>query len=140
LLTHDTSLQRPYNLGFRIQGTEGLWQDFGAGGMQQGFIYFEKNAAKKHNWDSTEKWLKYGKDAEGAGHGGMDFFVDHAFIECVKRGVDFPLDVYDLASWYSITPLSEKSIIEGGQVQDIPDFTKGKWSGRKAVFGFGDDF
>jgi predicted dehydrogenase len=29
LLTHDTSLQRPYNLGFRVQGTKGLWQDFG---------------------------------------------------------------------------------------------------------------
>lgn len=31
LLTHDTSLQRPYNLGFRVQGTEGIWQDFGWG-------------------------------------------------------------------------------------------------------------
>ena len=29
LLTHDTSLQRPYNLCFRIQGTEVVWQDFG---------------------------------------------------------------------------------------------------------------
>ena len=42
LLTHDTSLQRPYNLGFRVQGTEGIWQDFGWGGASQGHIYFEK--------------------------------------------------------------------------------------------------
>ena len=42
LLTHDTSLQRPYNLGFRIQGTEGLWQDFGWGENNQGHIYIEK--------------------------------------------------------------------------------------------------
>ncbi|HMZ99628.1 MAG TPA: Gfo/Idh/MocA family oxidoreductase, partial [Ferruginibacter sp.] len=26
LLTHDVSSPRPYNLGFRVQGTEGLWQ------------------------------------------------------------------------------------------------------------------
>ena len=147
LLTHDTSLQRPYNLGFRIQGTEGIWQDFGAGGPKQGFIYFENKMKHNDRWDNTEKWLeendhplwvRYGKDAEGAGHRGMDFFVDHAFIESIKRGVNFPLDVYDLASWYSITPLSEKSITEDGQVQDIPDFTRGKWKSRKPVFGFDD--
>ena len=27
LLTHDTSSPRPYNLGFRVQGTNGLWID-----------------------------------------------------------------------------------------------------------------
>jgi predicted dehydrogenase len=149
LLTHDTSLQRPYNLGFRVQGTEGLWQDFGWGDPEQGFVYFEKMAAKKHRWDSSEKWIKdndhplwvkYGKNAEGAGHGGMDFFVDHAFIECIKRGTEFPMDVYDLAAWYSITPLSEKSIAEGGQVQNIPDFTKGKWKTKKQNFALGDDY
>jgi predicted dehydrogenase len=149
LLTHDTSLQRPYNLGFRVQGTEGLWQDYGWGSPEQGFVYFEKMAAKKHRWDSSEKWIKeydhplwkkYGATAEGAGHGGMDFFVDHAFIECLKRGIDFPLDVYDAASWYSITPLSEKSIVEGGQVQNIPDFTRGRWQQRKPVFALGDDY
>lgn len=149
LLTHDVSSPRPYNLGFRIQGTEGLWQDFGSGGKKQGHIYFQKEMKHSHRWDDTEKWLteydhplwkKYGTQAEGAGHGGMDFFVDHAFIECVKRGVEFPLDVYDYATWYAITPLSEKSIIEGGQVQNIPDFTRGKWKTRKQVFALDDAY
>jgi hypothetical protein len=102
-----------------------------------------------HKWENTEKllvehdhplWKKYTASAEGAGHGGMDFFVDHAFIECIKRGADFPLDVYDYATWYAITPLSEKSITEGGQVQNIPDFTKGKWKTRKQIFALGDDY
>ena len=70
----------------------------------------------------------------------MDYFVDHAFIECIKRGVDFPLDVYDYASWYSITPLSEKSIAEGGTVQNIPDFTRGKWKTKKQLFALTDDY
>lgn len=149
LLTHDTSLQRPYNLGFRIQGTEGLWQDFGWGDPDQGFLYIEKQMNKSERWDNTEKylklydhplWKKYGQEAEGTGHGGMDFFVDNAFIECIKRDVEFPLDVYDLAAWYSITPLSEKSILEGGQVQEIPDFTRGKYKTRKPVFSLEDEY
>ncbi len=149
LLTHDVSSPRPYNLGFRVQGTEGLWQDYGWGENKQGFIYFEKLMKHSHRWDDTEKWLtdndhplwkKYGTQAEGAGHGGMDFFVDHAFIECIKRGTEFPLDVYDYASWYAITPLSERSIAAGGTLQAIPDFTRGKWKTRKPIFALGDDY
>lgn len=149
LLTHDVSSPRPYNLGFRVQGTEGLWQDFGSGGKSQGHIYFQKQMNHSHKWDDTAKWLtdydhplwkKYGAAAEGAGHGGMDFFVDHAFIECIKRGADFPLDVYDYATWYAITPLSEKSIMEGGALQNIPDFTRGKWKTSKQIFALTDDY
>jgi len=149
LLTHDVSSPRPYNLGFRVQGTEGLWQDFGSGGNTQGHIYFQKEMNHSHKWDDTQKWLaehdhplwkKYGTQAEGAGHGGMDFFVDHAFIECIKRGTPFPMDVYDYATWYAITPLSEKSIIEGGALQNIPDFTRGKWKTTKQIFALNDDY
>lgn len=149
LLTHDTSLQRPYNLGFRVQGTEGIWQDFGWGDGEQGLIYFEKQMSHSHKWDNTKTWLeqhdhplwkRFAKEAENSGHGGMDFFVDNAFIECIKQNKEFPLDVYDLAAWYSITPLSEKSIKENGQPQDIPDFTKGAWKTRKPIFGLTDEF
>lgn len=149
LLTHDTSLQRPYNLGFRVQGTNGIWQDFGWGENNQGFIYFENLMNKSHRWDNSEKWLKeydhplwkkHEKAAEESGHGGMDFFVDNTFIECIKNNMAFPLDVYDLATWYSITPLSEKSIKENGAVVEIPDFTSGQWHTRKPIFGFDNAF
>ncbi|UZT99301.1 Gfo/Idh/MocA family oxidoreductase [Chryseobacterium fluminis] len=148
LLTHDTSLQRPYDLGFRIQGTGGLWQDFGSGGPDQGHIYFEKIMNHSHRWDNSEKWLKeydhpmwkkYENQATGAGHGGMDFFVMNTFIECIKKNIEFPMDVYDLAAWYSITPLSEESIAKGGQAIDIPDFTRGQYQNRKPVFGMTDE-
>lgn len=144
VLTHDTSSPRPYNLGFRVQGTNGIWQDNHAGGFDEGLIYFEDKSPKKHAWENTKGymeqydhplWKRFSKDAEGAGHGGMDFFVDNAFIECLKRDAEFPLDVYDLATWYAITPLSETSIAEGGTLQKIPDFTGGKWQSRKPIFG-----
>ena len=72
-----------------------------------------------HRWDNTQKWFeendhplwgRLASSAENSGHGGMDYFVINAFVECIKQNKEFPLDVYDLASWYSITPLSEKSI------------------------------
>ncbi len=148
VLTLDTSSPRPYNLGFRVQGTNGLWQDHHEGEFDRGMIYFE-NVSEKHVWDNPQKfmeendhplWKRYEKDAAQSGHGGMDFFVDNAVIECIKRKTPFPLDVYDLATWYSITPLSEKSIATGGALMEIPDFTRGKWKNRKPVFGFSDEF
>ena len=38
-----------------------------------------------------------------------------------------PIDVYDMASWMSITALAEEAIALGGQAVAIPDFTNGKW-------------
>lgn len=142
VLTHDTNNPRPYNLGFRVQGTKGIWQDNYAGNFKDGLIHLD-GISPSHKWENPEPYLKeydhplwkqFEKDAEGAGHGGMDFFVIHTFIECIKKNEPFPLDVYDLATWYAITPLSEKSISEGGTLQNIPDFTRGKWINRKTVY------
>ncbi|MGV0940409.1 Gfo/Idh/MocA family protein [Empedobacter sp. ULE_I140] len=144
LLTHHTSLQRPYNLGFRIEGTDGIWQDIGSGGFSQGFIYFEDEMKDSHKWANSEDhlksydhpyWKKYEIQAEVAGHGGMDFFLMNDFIECIKANKEFPFDVYDLATWYAVTPLSEKSIEGNGASEEMPNFTKGKYKTIKPVFG-----
>jgi predicted dehydrogenase len=143
LLQHDTNLPRPYSLGFRVQGTEGLWMDVNKG------IYIQDKSAKTHQWDDAKAWLdkydhplwkKWSKDTEGAGHGGMDFFVIHAFVESIKRKTATPMDVYDAAAWSSITPLSEKSIELGNQTVEVPDFTGGQWMYRKPVFSLSDSY
>ena len=46
VLTHDTSSPRPYNLGFRIQGTNGLWQDHRAGQPDAGYIEVHTTGGK----------------------------------------------------------------------------------------------
>ncbi|MGK7390083.1 MAG: Gfo/Idh/MocA family protein [Candidatus Cyclobacteriaceae bacterium M2_1C_046] len=136
LLTHDTNLPRPYSLGFRVQGTEGLWMDI------NNSIYIE-GKSEPHQWNDAQPWLekydhplwkKYGDDAAGAGHGGMDWFVMNAFIESVKRKEPTPQDVYDAVTWSAITPLSESSIRLGGETVEIPDFTQGKWMHRENNF------
>lgn len=141
LLQHDTNLPRPYSLGFRVQGTNGIWMDVNKS------LYLEGKSKEAHRWDDAKEWLekydhplwkKYGNDAAGAGHGGMDWFVFNAFIESVKRKTNTPQDVYDAVTWSAITPLSETSILMGGESVDFPDFTNGKWMFRKNDFALGD--
>ncbi len=133
IVTHDCNLPRPYSLGFRVQGANGLWE------VDGNRIYIE-GKSEPHKWDSADKWLaqydhplwkKYGEHAMGAGHGGMDFFVINAFVESAKQNITPPLDVYDAAAWSAITPLSEISIENNGEPQDFPDFTRGLWVKRK---------
>ena len=133
VVTHDCNSPRPYSLGFRVQGSEGLWEVDGSR------IYIE-GESKPHRWDDAQPWLdkydhplwkKYGAYAQGSGHGGMDFFVLNAFVESAKQNIAPPLDAYDAAAWSAITPLSELSIENNGEVQSFPDFTRGLWVTRK---------
>lgn len=134
IVTHDCNLPRPYSLGFRVQGSKGLWEKDGDR------IYIEGQSAHPHRWDNSMEWLqkydhplwaKFGKQATGAGHGGMDFFVLQAFIESAKQKIAPPIDAYDAAAWSAVTPLSEKSIENNGEPQNFPDFTRGNWIKRK---------
>lgn len=143
LLQHDTNLPRPYSLGFRVQGTEGIWMDVNKG------IYIEGKSAKPHQWDDAKTWLdkydhplwvRWSKESAGSGHGGMDFYVIHSFIESIKRKIPTPMDVYDAAAWSAITPLSEQSIGLGNETVEFPDFTGGQWMYRKPVFALNDEF
>ena len=63
---------------------------------------------------------KFESQAEGSGHGGMDFFILRAFIEFLK-GADPVIDVYDSVSMSVVSPLSEKSIRLGSAPIKIPD-------------------
>jgi predicted dehydrogenase len=75
-------------------------------------------------------WKQFSQQAAGTGHGGGDFFVVNEFLKTVQSGGPPPVDVYDSAAWSAIIPLSGKSIAEGGAVQEVPDFTQGKWETR----------
>lgn len=133
IVTHDCNLPRPYSLGFRVQGANGLWE------VDGNRIYVE-GKSEPHEWDVADSWLekydhplwkKYGEYAENAGHGGMDFFVINAFVESAKAKTAPPLDAYDAAAWSAVTPLSEISIENNGEPQDFPDFTRGLWMKRQ---------
>ena len=137
MLSHDTNLPRPYSLGFRVQGEKGLWMDVNSS------IYVEGQSPTPHRWEAAQAWLErydhplwkqYAAQAEGAGHGGMDFFVIHAFVEALKASAPMPIDIYDAVTWGAVTPLSEASIAQGNQTVEFPDFTAGEWRDRRPVF------
>lgn len=143
MLSHDTNLPRPYSLGFRVQGEKGLWMDLNKS------IYVEGESPQPHRWEEAQAWLDrydhplwkaHAAKAEGAGHGGMDFFVIHAFVEALKAGAAMPIDIYDAVTWSAVTPLSEASIAEGNRTIDFPDFTEGAWRGRTPIFALDDRY
>ncbi|MCG2461647.1 Gfo/Idh/MocA family oxidoreductase [Flavobacteriaceae bacterium F89] len=134
IVTHDTNSPRPYSLGFRVQGANGLWE------VDGNRIYIEGKSESYDEWDNATEWLKkydhplwqkFGEEATGAGHGGMDYFVMKAFVESAINNIAPPIDVYDAAAWSAITPLSEASIENNGEPQEFPDFTRGQWVKRK---------
>ena len=135
IVTHDTNSPRPYSLGFRIQGTEGLW-------MNEGDHVYIQGKSKPHTWDNSEEWFKQydhklwaeqGSSAT-AGHGGMDYLMMFDFIQAIRNNQPAPMDCYAAASWSAISALSEMSIARGGALVDFPDFTRGRWINRKNNF------
>ena len=130
LLTHDTSLPRPYSRAGRVQGTKGIWME------DNNSIHIE-NRSPGHTWEPFEPYMKeyehplwqdyFRQGIKESGHGGMDYLVIRAFVEAVRDGTQTPIDVYDTASWVAVTCLSEESIQLGGNAVVIPDFTSGKW-------------
>ncbi len=131
MLTHDTTLPRPYSRAGRVQGTKGLWME------DNKSIYLE-GKSPDHTWEKFETylsdpdyehplWREFRTGGIKGGHGGMDFLVLSAFFESVRLGIEPPLDAYDGATLMAISPLSEASIAMGGAPVPIPDFTDGKW-------------
>ena len=136
IITHDTNSPRPYSLGFRIQGTNGLW-------MNEGDHIYIEGQSKPHTWDDTETWFKkydhtmwknMEQQAKGAGHGGMDYIMMYDFIDAIRNKKNAPMDCYDAAAWSAISALSEMSIARGGALVDFPDFTRGQWINRTSTF------
>ena len=137
----DTTLPRHYNRNLTVRGTKGLYE------QGTNVVYFDgeeecfnplkfyteniNNAQKLEEKYLCDEWKKITPEEIEAGHGGCDAVMLKDVVERIQKGKEFPIDVYDAASWMVITALSESSIAQGGMVQQIPDFTRGEWILRK---------
>lgn len=135
----DTTLPRYYSRGFLIQGTNGMFNE------ENHSIFFDKEHENDHftwrkNWGNIDNyrekyehpiWQRYLEEGVRKGHDGMDWLVFSAFFEALEKGEEMPIDVYDAATWMSITALSEQSLALGGQPVAVPDFTNGLWINRQ---------
>ena len=141
VLTLDTTLPRWYSRGFHIQGTKAMFDE----DNRSIFIDGEHNKYDfdwSSQWNNVEQfrekyehpiWKQYLSDGVTGGHGGIDWLVFSAFFDAVKKGTQTPIDVYDMAAWMCITPLSAQSIAMGGAPVAIPDFTNGRWINREPI-------
>jgi len=144
-ITHDTNSPRPYSNNMMAQGTKGLWLYHRA---LCNSIHVE-GRSPGHKWEAWEKyipefehplWKKFLSDGVKGDHGGAGYLKLRSFVECVKRDIPTPIDVYDTAAWIGITPLSEKSIALGSAPVEFPDFTTGKWMTNKPIFGLTEEY
>jgi hypothetical protein len=53
--------------------------------------------------------------------------MDYRLIYCLQNGLPLDMDVYDLAEWCSLIPLTEISLKNNSATVEVPDFTRGGW-------------
>ena len=85
------------------------------------------NCANDYNDYLPDAWRNITPEERALGHGGMDYITLKTFFKAILNGEEMPIDVYDMAAWMVITPLTEQSIAHGGMPQAIPDFTRGAY-------------
>jgi hypothetical protein len=89
MVQHCTNLPRPYSRIHLVQGTRGLFQGY------PNRVYIE-GRGRSHQWVQASEmlaefehplWKEIAEQAQGAGHGGMDYIEDYRLIKCLREGL-----------------------------------------------------
>lgn len=147
LIEHNVTSPRPYDRMYQLTGTKGFANKYPVSGYALGNEALDPEMAADHENLNAHQFVskemqkalmeKYRhpivKDIEElaktvGGHGGMDFVMDYRLIYCLQKGLPLDMDVYDLAEWCCLIPLTELSLDNGSIPVEIPDFTRGGWN------------
>jgi len=134
MIQHDVTSPRPYSRIHLVSGTKGVAQKWPEPArISVGHEWIDELEMKRLEGEYTPEIVKHiGNIAKKiGGHGGMDFIMDWRLIDCLRNGLPLDMDVYDAATWSSITPLSEWSVANRSNSIDVPDFTRGAWNQNK---------
>jgi predicted dehydrogenase len=151
-IQHDVANPRPYSRMYQLTGTKGFANKYPVEGYALDSkaigddILIEHKKITAHSYVSKELKTalmeKYKnpivkeieeKAKEVGGHGGMDYILNYRLIYCLQKGLPLDMDVYDLAEWSCLAPLTEISLEKGSVPVEIPDFTRGGWDKLKTV-------
>ncbi len=146
-IQHNVATPRPYNRMYQLTGTKGFANKYPVEGyaFESGQISsdvskdfenldghsFVPAAAKKALMEKYRHPIVKDiaeKAKQVGGHGGMDFIMDYRLIYCLQKGLPLDMDVYDLAEWCCLIPLTEISLNNNSAPVEIPDFTRGSWN------------
>ncbi len=146
-IQHDVVNPRPYSRMYQLTGTKGFANKYPSEGYAfepsqiagdsvpdhenlsaHGFVSDAQREAltKKYTHPIIKEVGEVAKKV--GGHGGMDYIMDYRLVYCLRNGLPLDMDVYDLAEWCSLIPLSEISIKNGNAPVEVPDFTRGHWN------------
>ncbi|HEU4790748.1 MAG TPA: Gfo/Idh/MocA family oxidoreductase, partial [Flavobacterium sp.] len=151
-IQHDVANPRPYTRMYQLTGTKGFANKYPVEGYALDSKDIGKDVAPNHEDFNAHSYVpkevkealmqKYKnpivvdieeKAKQVGGHGGMDFIMDYRLIHCLQNGLPLDMDVYDLAEWSCLAPLTEISLDNGSVPVQIPDFTRGGWNKLKTV-------
>lgn len=146
-IQHDVVNPRPYSRMYQLTGTKGFANKYPIEGYAfepaqiasdsvpdhenltaHGFISDAQRQALTERYTHPIIREVGAMAAKVGGHGGMDFMMDYRLIYCLRNGLPLDMDVYDLAEWCCLIPLTAISIENGSAPVEIPDFTRGAWN------------
>jgi len=137
LVQWDETSPRPYSRLNLIQGTEGALAGFPTRVALQGGV--DGVTQNHHSWAQGEQlqaiyekydhplYKRLNEKTKNSGHGGMDGMMVYRIVECLQKGIPLDQNVYEGCFWSAVGPLSERSVVAGGEPQNFPDFTRGSW-------------
>ena len=151
-IQHDVTSPRPYSRMYQLSGTKGFANKYPTEGYALDSKEIGADVAPNHENLNAHSFVpaevkkalmeKYkhpmvkGIEEQAkkvGGHGGMDFIMDYRLIYCLQNGLPLDMDVYDLAEWSCLAPLTEKSLDNNSAPVEIPDFTRGGWNKLKGL-------
>lgn len=144
---HDVATPRPYSRMYNVAGTNGYASKYPSANYALRPDAVDSSVTPNHENLSAHSWVsKEVREALMAkykhpihveleetakkvgGHGGMDFIMDYRLIYCLRNGLPLDMDVYDLAEWSCLAPLTKISLENSSAPVAIPDFTRGNWN------------
>ena len=146
-IQHDVASPRPYSRMYQLTGTKGFANKYPKQGYALQASQMDRDVTPDHENLNAHSYVpeevkkalmeKYKhrihieleeKAKEVGGHGGMDFIMDYRLIYCLQNGLPLDMDVYDLAEWCCLAPLTALSLENHSAPVIIPDFTRGGWN------------
>lgn len=127
-IRQDTISNRPYNLKYVLQGTNGCY-DSERSNDEFGKIWIQ-DQCQDDKWldigDFQDKylpelWQKYGTEAEKEGHGGSDFIIMTDFLDALVNNRPIPIDIHQAMDMTLPGLISQDSINADGKWLDVPD-------------------
>ena len=147
LIQHNVLTPRPYSRMYQVTGTDGYASKYPVEQLlfRSGQLASTETADYQNLEAHTampdslcqamlKKYLpSFVKELEEkarrvGGHGGMDFLMDYRLVYCLQNGLPLDMDVYDMAEWCCLGPLTRVSLENGSAPVSIPDFTRGGWN------------